>query len=99
MSALRILMVTGCSRQAVRGRGDAGVPGGSRPAPPVNHCGQLASMLLSAVLASSWPATQEVISRQNEPEPTSPGIWSDPSNTHCVALFWSVAKFLAVVLL
>ena len=30
------------------------------------------------------PLIQAIISRQKEPEPTSPGIWSEPSNTKSV---------------
>ena len=55
-------------------------------------------MLSSAVFASSWPAIQEVISFQKEPEPTAPGIWSEPSKTHSVASFWILAKFREVSL-
>ena len=48
--------------------------------------GQLLSMFFSAVSRSSWPLIQAVISFQNEPVPTSPGIWSEPSNRKLVAL-------------
>ena len=42
--------------------------------------GQLASMFVSAVSRSSWPLIQAVMSFQKVPAPTSPGIWSEPSN-------------------
>ena len=79
-------MVTGCSVRdgwkRGRGRGRRAV---SRPAPrPTTHCGQLASMLSSVVLASCPPLIHAVMSRQNRPDPTSPGIWSEPSKTNSV---------------
>ena len=89
-------MVTGClPSDGVEGTGRGP---GCRAGRPARHpgrrstAGQLASMLSSVVLASCPPLIHAVISRQNEPEPTSPGIWSDPSNTHSVASFWIVAK-------
>ena len=77
-------MVTGCSRQDGWTRG-SGVPGGNPPGAPADaHCGQLASMLSSVVLASCPPLIHAVMSRQNDPDPTSPGIWSEPSKTKTV---------------
>ena len=42
--------------------------------------GQLASMFVSVVSRSCWPLIHAVMSCQNVPAPTSPGIWSEPSN-------------------
>ena len=51
----------------------------------VSFDGQEASMFFSAVSRSSEPLTQAVISFQNEPAPTSPGIRSEPSKRTLVA--------------
>src|SRR6476660_1389441 len=48
--------------------------------------GQEASMFLSALSRSSDPLAQAVISFQNEPAPTSPGMRSEPSKRTLVAL-------------
>src|SRR5215217_1695838 len=83
MTALRILMSTaGLSRQRV-GRG-AGRRTARHPGMSAGQAGQLASMLSAASFADSSPLIHAVISAQNEPEPTSPGIWSEPSKTNSV---------------
>ncbi len=53
--------------------------------------GQLASMLSSASCSDVWPAIQAVISVQKVPEPTAPGIWSEPSKTNAVESYAALA--------
>ena len=54
-------------------------------------------MFFSAVSRSSWPLIQAVMSFQNVPAPTSPGIWSEPSNRNAVALVGDLGDGLASI--
>jgi len=52
---------------------------------PGRQLGQLLSMSFNAVSRSFWPLTQATMPFQKLPEPTAPGIWSEPSNRKTVA--------------
>ena len=63
------------------------MPGGNPPGTVADaQAGQLFSMLSRVVFASCCPEIHETISRQKDPVPTSPGIWSEPSNRNEVEL-------------
>src|SRR5215213_6309949 len=79
-------------RDRADGAGDRAVTGtiqqaAQRPPASTDQLGQAASMFSVAALASSSPFTNAVASVQNAPEPTSAGIWSEPSKAAGSAVF------------
>ena len=51
-------------------------------------------MFFNAVCRSSDPLIHAVVSFQKEPAPTSPGIWSEPSNRITVAFLATSPTYL-----
>src|SRR5215207_3684329 len=87
ISALAILMVTdqllssGARVGGCRARPEWATRRAAHPARSGYFFGQLFSMSLSTVSVSFCPVVQATMPRQKLPEPTSPGMESEPSNT------------------